>query len=42
MVMVPVHVPPTDKVDADVALVITPPVKLTFPVTDRFPPVKFN
>ena len=38
----PVHVPPTDKVDAEVLLVITPLEKLTAPATIRLPPVKFN
>ena len=42
MVPVPVQVPPTDSVDAEVELVITPLEKLIFPATTRFPPVKFK
>ena len=42
MVPVPVHVPPTDNVDAAAVPVITPVEKLTFPTTERFPPAKFK
>lgn len=42
VVPVPVHDPPTDKVDAEVLLLIIPAVKDTLPATTRFPPVKFN
>ena len=42
MVPVPVHVPPTDNVDAEVLLLIIPFGKETLPATTRSPPVKFN
>jgi len=42
VVPVPVHVPPTDKVDAEVLLLIIPVANETLPATTRFPPVKFN
>ena len=42
VVPLPVHIPPTAKVDGDVVLVITPLEKATFPATVRLPPVKFN
>ena len=40
VVPVPVHVPPTDKVDVAVLAVITPLEKVTLPLTVRSPPVK--